>query len=897
MKKLMTMIAAVATAFGLFAAVPSITDNAVDFSKFANMNPWDLTDKDKAADALWTYTDETPAKDEAQIADGELVLATGAKILTRKFASTAVTVNDELGLFANVKLDFQNQGIDVDSIPTATDLTGAKLALFLLDTSDVEGSAVDEGGTNLFAIAGCGATRALYQLSATVDDAFLAQEHSFTIKFYNQALSVSNRAGFMIYMDGEKAGAGEGVALKALYRYDLDGDVFDLTERTACDKADFNYLGDLTVNPSLMNWYKQQRLLVSLMQDEDQTFAGVEFKGKASIASVKLTDDKADFPFIPGDAKAIGVVDTALATKLTASNFEFDPTDGASYADGEITVFDDATQITVTPTFSLDKEIHEITIGSKKGTDSLTFTINDGTILTVREAVAAAYVDGEPCETFKDALKKAQGKSGATLKLNANLVKADLTQGVIESGKDMVLDLAGKTITSDGNDGIGVIFVAGGALTITNSTTEVGAIIAEADNGIAVNNDGDASTVTIVGGKFDGLVQNFYEEVAPDPMTYTGIKASAGTFSFDPTYKFLADGYMAVDNKDGTWTVVEAPKTITVTVGAAKENSTVEVISNGLDSVTAKLDWAESYTLPADGSNLKVTYTADDGYEFAEKARIVEFTLATDGAAATAPTPTEITYNITFTSQDGTTAPADMTYTVNTKFPLALNDATTDLESIEFKGWTNETYTSAIKAIPERPATLGDIALVAQWDAVTSPEQQAKDANVSGLDEITDETEKKKANENFTSLFIALGSDPANVATWTKNVYGDGNKIPAAKLAVSDANLIAAAAAYNLKVMASPVTITPEAATDGGFTFTLKDGGNDNPVVMATAAQQLIKYSASLENGGSFAPSTAETVTAEISENLKISAKFTYKDELGEDASAGFMKVDLSVAE
>ena len=156
------MIAAVAMSFGLFAAVPSITDNAVDFSEFTNeMNPWDLTDKDGQVDALWTWSDTAPATDEAKIEDGELVLKTGAKILARKFAGSVVKVDDDLGLFANVKLDFQNQGIDVDSIPTATDLNGAKLALFLLDTSDVEGSAVAEGGTNLFAIAGCGATRAL----------------------------------------------------------------------------------------------------------------------------------------------------------------------------------------------------------------------------------------------------------------------------------------------------------------------------------------------------------------------------------------------------------------------------------------------------------------------------------------------------------------------------------------------------------------------------------------------------------------------------------------------------------------------------------------------------------------------------------------------------------------
>ena len=617
MKKLMTMIAAVATAFGLFAAVPSITDNAVDFSEFTNMNPWDLTDKDGQADALWTWSDTAPATDEAKIEDGELVLKTGAKILARKFAGSAVTVDDDLGLFANVKLDFQNQGIDVDSIPTATDLNGAKLALFLLDTSDVEGSAVAEGGTNLFAIAGCGATRALYQLSATVDDAFLAQEHSFTIKFYNQALSDSNRAGFMIYMDGENAGAGEGVALKALYRYDLDGDVFDLTERTSC--MDGNYLGDLTVNPSLTKWYNEQRLLISLVQNDNQTFTGVEFKGNASIASIKLTDDKDEFEFIPGDAKAIGVDDTALATKLAASNFVFDPTTGASFANGVITVFDDATQITVTPTFSLDKEIHEITIGSEKGTDSLTFTINDGTILTVREAVAAAYVtvDGvkTPYETFAEAFDAACDNDGATLALNKNLTIEEIGADYLDisiSGS-MILDLAGKTITAAGN-GVGVITVEAGALTITNSVPADGGVVATEANGIAVNNVSGDATVTIVGGKFDGLVQNFYEEEAPDPMTYTGIEASAGSFTVDPTGKFLAAGKIATYDGEKYYVVGDEPVNYVASVTAnGTEMGPFETVEEALAAVQAA---EQAGTYP-----IVVTALADDGLEITDQNR------------------------------------------------------------------------------------------------------------------------------------------------------------------------------------------------------------------------------------------------------------------------------------
>ena len=83
-----------------------------------------------------------------------------------------------------------------------------------------------------------------------------------------------------------------------------------------------------------------------------------------------------------------------------------------------------------------------------------------------------------------------------------------------------------------------------------------------------------------------------------------------------------------------------------------------------------------------------------------------------------------IEYTITYISeQEGTTAPAAASYTVNTEFPMALADATTDRTDIEFVGWTNETYTTAIKAIDALPSPLGGITLYAEWKAV-SPEPE-----------------------------------------------------------------------------------------------------------------------------------------------------------------------------
>ena len=73
------------------------------------------------------------------------------------------------------------------------------------------------------------------------------------------------------------------------------------------------------------------------------------------------------------------------------------------------------------------------------------------------------------------------------------------------------------------------------------------------------------------------------------------------------------------------------------------------VVSNGVAGAVATLEFAETYTLPDDGSYLTVTYTADTeaGYQFVPNQDTV-FTLDSDGDEATAPTLEVIEYAITY---------------------------------------------------------------------------------------------------------------------------------------------------------------------------------------------------------------------------------------------------------
>lgn len=76
--------------------------------------------------------------------------------------------------------------------------------------------------------------------------------------------------------------------------------------------------------------------------------------------------------------------------------------------------------------------------------------------------------------------------------------------------------------------------------------------------------------------------------------------------------------------------------------------------------------------------------------------------------------------------------------------------------------------------------------------------------------------------------------------------------------------------------------------------FTLKDKLNGNPVVAASKVQEMMAYTSDLKVN--FARDAAKkAIKAEYAEGA-IKVEFTYKDLADEDANAGFMKVDLSVA-
>lgn len=154
----------------------------------------------------------------------------------------------------------------------------------------------------------------------------------------------------------------------------------------------------------------------------------------------------------------------------------------------------------------------------------------------------------------------------------------------------------------------------------------------------------------------------------------------------------------------------------------------------------------------------------------------------------------------------------------------------------------------------------------------------------------------EEGEENLAALKAAL-PEGTDINAWAATVYGEGGKIPAEKLNRSVPALVEAAAKYDLKVMAWPVDVTVEATeTANCFKFTLSDGQDANPLVAATKIQKLVQYTTALGEATPFTESNAEAVAVAF-DNEKaptcFTATLTGNDKSGEASAAGFMKVEV----
>ena len=641
MKKLMILMAAVATS--TFALGADSLELKFDATAASDLSGWGVPEGDG----------------KAVLADSVLTLATGSdaasywvKDVKDEDASIPYAMGDNL--YFDVSLDLLGQALD--EVPTLP--SDAKLALFLLDTTEIDGA---PAGTNLYALAKHPTETATVLMKLNADVETLTSEGEFTrltVQTYKNVFKSGQTANsaFVVYQNG---GATEEtvlpVQLDCYYTFKDDGSVNWKSPKS----VDGSYLSgvlDATVSG------KRTCLLLSVKSGVDgQSFTALDFTGNAKIKKVEINDS--GFGFIAADVKVTTITLEGVSITVDPAA-AYDETKGTLSASCKITVTKNPGMeiLTYTPMGS------DYLVDNKDGT--FTYTYAEGNDVSFRAVAACATVNGQAYETINEVMTAlgtlAEESKTGELKLSRDIGETDLSDGFLTIGGTVTLDLAGRKIVALANkeDGLGTVTCSDGSLTIIDSKTG-GCIESEGEGGVAVCS-AEASKIRIQAGVFRGRIRDMILEAADEEAqgseeepveggTTTeagaseGVAASititGGSFSVEPDDRLIAKGYVATRGEDGYWTVAqgEAPAEVSFTLtisDGAKVSAVIEIDGESVETVPKTLKKGQSY---------KVTFEAARGYQFAGGEQTVfEGTAGADAIEIEAPTVTAIAYEITY---------------------------------------------------------------------------------------------------------------------------------------------------------------------------------------------------------------------------------------------------------
>lgn len=634
MKKLMTMIATVAMAFGLYAA--GTVSNSVNFASYTG--EFDPVNKDdtgavlaSGGDIYWSFT-KADLDTAAAIKDGALAIESGSDTLSRNFAAKANTsgltgavqpVDNTEGLFVDAKFIFKEALTDV---PNASEYANAKLAAFILDTTDyVEGTGTAPS-TNLWVVGGYWTGSSIapraYKMQVykdngaeeTIDAEFLTSQKRLTIKAYKNVVQGGTTAsGFLVRVGNKFATALGYVDFDSeTGAFDLANYVDDSTHQTP------EYLGNVTLDPSVGFRYTNRQLILTADNADTGKFTSVDFKGRTTLCNVALTDT------VPADI-AQDFIDLQTLTITKGAGIASINVTGATLSTGDAYTFAPGASVTVTATYETETgyayKAGKWTLNTKEvdGSNGYTWTPadNDNLVVAGFKAVAKAYdAQGQEIGSGYETIAEALAATGVA-KVG---LTADVTLGTtvlnIEAAKTITLDLAGKTISGSGSLlGVSAVIDNSGTLTIIDSLGT--GKIAPAEGVTAIQNE-SGSTLTIEAGTYDGDVVNA-GECAVEPV----ITATAGSFKkSDAMTKAAVEAfvdlatYEVVETGD-YWTVQEIQKSnikdavVTASATYGDEAPAVIVTLNGQVIDPANYDISSAYTsATAAGTVITVTVTA-----------------------------------------------------------------------------------------------------------------------------------------------------------------------------------------------------------------------------------------------------------------------------------------------
>ena len=620
MKKLMTMLAAVGMAFGLFAEEP---DPIVDTNDFAS-----VTQESFSNDTQWTYNGAaTKPIDKVWVANSLLNLATGSDKVQRTFVPNgAAVIEDAIYLDANI--NFEDP---FDEAPVISDSDNAKVAAFVLDNSGIIEELGDAtkiaASTNLYVIAGYnnnGTWEKRAFMFATPADEGIADKFAkrLTIKAYGDVMDgAATRMGFRFFLNGN-TDIKNALAVKYVFPINDDGSI-DFTTFIDADDTTTPYLGTgvkASLKAAVRSRCSDQTLVLALAESVAE-LTGFDLAGKGELANFTLTTESPTF--IDGDSPTVtlNLVNTTVSVN---GAIDFDQ-NSITFAQGE--------EITVTATYAEGKsDIVKWTLNGAKVTptdDTYSWAPNNNDILAISAKAAGAYVDGVPFESFfgDDGALAYVNQNGGTLKLADNVaaVAEECSAIAFDSTKQIVLDLNGKTIKGSAPSDASVTVAYGTTLIITNSAVEAGHVAVpygSNDGGKTYESGTDSvknnGSLVIAGGIMDGKVTiedgatatitgGTFMDAITDANVPSVLKTIGGNFKKGAAFGteeanipgIPGAGYAIVDTEvSGYWTVQEIETyAITVTPAAHGQVTVDKAAAAAGETVTVTATPEQDYKL------------------------------------------------------------------------------------------------------------------------------------------------------------------------------------------------------------------------------------------------------------------------------------------------------------
>ena len=618
MKKLMVAIAAVASAFGLYA---DGLNNQIDFknSYLAVDETLDVAKDDAGNEAegatrgWYTATsDETGVAVLDEVLDQKVLAVETSSPLYRTVVGNDGTLVpqsiDESGIFFDTTVKFSVG--EATETPTLDD--GAKLAIWVGGDEEAE-----TPYTNLFVTAGSISDRAITatnftaQLPANFD---FNGWHRITVRTIKQAVNGQQVPGFVIFVD---------------------------EQAVACADADYaDKIGTFTPSSAAAEFLNKNELFLSLVDGDtigSQTFSGVGFSGSGSLAKVGITD-YANAPEFARGEKVFALSWDEGVTGFTANG---ELLSGLTDSGTTNLVLTSGDTITVTGVaYATGYMRGEWENGTTADGVSGTFTYVAGSVASgnIGADRIAFTIDGTPYASFADALAAAvEAGASTTITLAGNVAGWTKSQE-IENG-DIILDLAGNTLTFADYTDTELLYVTGGSMIIIDSVGG-GKIVANAEaehteefdgvfycdggNGIiGLDSDDDkgATFDVCVGYPFD-IVKGKFNKVSNEKEDLEDV--------IDPeTYEVVEDGDYWKVQKAGS----PEPTTWTVTLKNGETVVDTQTVDDG--------GYATNVVLDVTGFKGWTNETYTTAFDFATTQITADLTLFAWIEAAEVPDPTE----------------------------------------------------------------------------------------------------------------------------------------------------------------------------------------------------------------------------------------------------------------